>query len=231
MPRGKPFSAKQKKEQLQNKKASKRQDGTHLQQASFRSQALSNSKDTWTDDSTSGGNNPHDQTTVRSRSERPKKEVIATDRQTGKGALVTVFQRESDEEIQQRKMDATRPLVRRVEDSGVLRTLPYPIQQETGAGREPIAIFKRPAWSTGTTPAQLHAREEAAFEAWLRSIYATWPRERLNFFEHNIEVAACIPCNARNPRDDAAPCQSMPSHVEPCQAKPCHAKQAAGIEV
>ena len=54
--------------------------------------------------------------------------------------------------------------------------------------RELIDIPLRPAWSASTTAAALHDQETRAFAAWLSSVYSRYPAERLNHFEHNLEV-------------------------------------------
>ena len=109
---------------------------------------------------------------------------------------MTVFEREPEEEIIRRKIDSTRPLVRvtssdSVDDFGddlaVPRLLAYPIPEQ-GTDVPIIAIPKRPPWSASTSPEDLERQEQAAFAAWIAGVYREHPRERINFFEHNLEV-------------------------------------------
>ena len=92
-------------------------------------------------------------------------------------------------------MDSTRPIVRATSDTAdgfgddlaVPRLLAYPIPEQ-GKDVPIISIPKRPPWSATTTPEDLERQEQAAFTSWLNGVYHDFPRERLNFFEHNLEV-------------------------------------------
>jgi len=58
-----------------------------------------------------------------------------------------------------------------------------------GVDNNPIVpIPMRPTWDEYTSPDQLEESEKKAFTAWMAGIYDKFPRERLNFFEHNLEV-------------------------------------------
>ena len=54
--------------------------------------------------------------------------------------------------------------------------------------REAIDIPTRPAWSSSTSAAELHASESAYFTSYLQRLYSRYPVSRLNHFEHNLEV-------------------------------------------
>lgn len=51
-----------------------------------------------------------------------------------------------------------------------------------------LEIPQRPAWSSSLTKAQLHAQEEEYFKDYLTNIYSTYGADRLNHFEHNLDV-------------------------------------------
>jgi hypothetical protein len=160
MPRGRPFSGKQKREQLQAKKAEKR---TGLIEG----------------DTPNAG-------FARKTATKPPPDP---------NRLTTVFEREPEEEIVRRKMDSTRPIVRTCADTAdgfgddlaAPRLLAYPIPEQ-GADVPIISIPKRPPWSSSTTPEELERQEQASFTEWLSNVYRDYPRDRLNFFEHNLEV-------------------------------------------
>ncbi len=89
--------------------------------------------------------------------------------------LRTVFERESRQVIEQRVESAKQPLTR---DNHVTE------QYYTHV----IDIPVRPAWSYDEDKNSLEQRERSYFKAWLADIYRRYPVERLNYFEHNLEV-------------------------------------------
>eukprot|EP00388_Colpodella_angusta_P005613 GDKJ01017247.1.p1 GENE.GDKJ01017247.1~~GDKJ01017247.1.p1 ORF type:complete len:790 (-),score=222.53 GDKJ01017247.1:85-2454(-) len=88
--------------------------------------------------------------------------------------LVTVFAREDDEIVNQRRAEARHPIV------------PKPLTA-TQLYKVVIPIPRRPEWR-GMSRDQLHVNEERQFARWLQTIYATYPVQRLNRFEHNLNV-------------------------------------------
>jgi hypothetical protein len=48
---------------------------------------------------------------------------------------------------------------------------------------------KRPPWNFKETPEEIQTREKIYFNSWLNNVYKTYPKERLNYFEHNLEVS------------------------------------------
>jgi hypothetical protein len=95
--------------------------------------------------------------------------------------LRTAFARESDELIEARKAASRLPLKREhLSSDGGTRSEDYYATEEV-----PIPV--RPDW-TGMTPAQLEANEAGYFNTWLENVYAKYGQERLNHFEHNLEV-------------------------------------------
>jgi ribosome biogenesis GTPase A len=91
--------------------------------------------------------------------------------------LKTLFAKESEEEIYQRKLLATVPIDFK---GGTI--------QEAGYYQNMIEMPVRPRWSARAGKQDLEAREAHIFEDYLLQIYGRWGRARLNFFEHNLEV-------------------------------------------
>ena len=110
----------------------------------------------------------------------PQFAPLETSGQPLRNKLRTLFAKESTEEVEQRKLQSRQPLRRHSPLDGHCPSIdPW---------RTVIPLPARPPWTANTTAQQLHEAEEAAFTAWLESIYGKWPAERLNHFEHNLEV-------------------------------------------
>jgi len=87
--------------------------------------------------------------------------------------LTTRFLRDSDEAVERRKVDSTRPFQHRAMVPRLYSHTRFPT---------------RPPWSEAMTPAELEASEVAAFAQWLDDVYALATVDRLSPFEHNLEV-------------------------------------------
>ena len=48
---------------------------------------------------------------------------------------------------------------------------------------------ERPAWNADMTKEELEQNEASYFQQYVQHIYAQYPSERLNYFEHNLEVS------------------------------------------
>lgn len=91
--------------------------------------------------------------------------------------LRTVFEKEPREEVQKRIKEATKPLqYKSVEDLGMV------------VGKEITEFPKRPKWDKSMSAEELEQHEKEYFKNYLEMIYSKYPRERLNYFEHNLEV-------------------------------------------
>ena len=114
--------------------------------------------------------------------------------QAPRNKLSTFFEREDDVAVQQRKLDAVRPLERQTyaaDDAWahvVPRPLPWPLALVDGSFAPVIPIPKRPPWRRDMTPAELEKQEQAMFVKWTESIFSKHERSALNHFEHNLEV-------------------------------------------
>jgi hypothetical protein len=95
--------------------------------------------------------------------------------------LRTVLTVDSKEVIDARRADATRPLCY---VHGPARLVsPVGLDQSKAIG-----MPTRPKWDPSWSAQQLEHREEQAFQTWLDGIYSSFETERLNSFEHNLEV-------------------------------------------
>ncbi|KNC48527.1 DNA polymerase eta [Thecamonas trahens ATCC 50062] len=102
--------------------------------------------------------------------------------------LQTVFEKEPREIIEARKATAREPLVRPACEPGERFSTLRMTDAELDAMADSIPMPKRPICPHGSSKDAIVAAEEAAYTAWLESVYGQWPRERLNYFEHNLEV-------------------------------------------
>jgi ribosome biogenesis GTPase A len=159
--RRKPYSGKKKKQYLQEKRARK-------QQQERESREEKNEENVTTT------------ATAKSRSasgvrrSAPVAEVPPSER------LRTVFEREPRSEVEARILQAKQPLRRVIGQP----TVPESIYNTETV----IPIPTRPPWNYNMTKEEVERQEREAFDAWLHDIYRTYPRTRLNYFEHNLEV-------------------------------------------
>lgn len=95
--------------------------------------------------------------------------------------LRTVLTVDSKEIIEARRRDATRPLC----------YVHGPARFVSPVGLDPskaIEMPKRPKWDPSWSAQKLEQREEQAFQTWLDDIYSRFEAEQLNSFEHNLDV-------------------------------------------
>lgn len=92
--------------------------------------------------------------------------------------LVTVFAKEDKASLERRRILSREPFQRdwsmRVAHEGLYQDV--------------IDMPVRPQWSRDMSKAQLEAQETAYFDEYIRNVYAKYPRDLLNYFEHNLEV-------------------------------------------
>eukprot|EP01041_Mallomonas_annulata_P006178 gene6178-12513_t len=121
---------------------------------------------------------------IHSKISMPKiidKILIPDDANTG--GLRTVFAKESKEDVDKRRA-ASRIAFSKVPpgDLGFARHDPESISSII------IDFPHRPPWDENTTPEELDRNERAYFKDYLQKIYSTFNVDRLNKFEHNLEV-------------------------------------------
>ncbi|KAJ1966585.1 hypothetical protein IWQ62_002379, partial [Dispira parvispora] len=164
MPRKKPFSGKQKKEQLKQKRGRRRDHAAHSTEHHDRQRV-----DTAT---TSHGLVTTDTQRITQADLNPK--VLCRE-----DNLVSSFDRLTPQEIRTNKLYTMEPFKR----------LP-PTALEIGVEEmysHVIDIPQRPQWSNVESKAQLDARETEYFNHWLQQIFAKYDRSQLSFFEKNLE--------------------------------------------
>ncbi|XP_006275314.1 guanine nucleotide-binding protein-like 1 [Alligator mississippiensis] len=178
MPRKRPFSAKQKKKQLQDKRDRKRglHDGVR---------SSSNSR--------SGSHDRHDDHTDTSDSESLSLQVRRINQQPqvrkpgergyDPNRYRIHFERESREEVERRKKVAQEKILEPVPEA----SLELDIEDIYKSGSV-LDFPKRPPWNYQMTKEQLLAREEKCFRDYLEGIYSTYQPSQLSYFEHNLET-------------------------------------------
>ncbi|ORX89210.1 P-loop containing nucleoside triphosphate hydrolase protein [Basidiobolus meristosporus CBS 931.73] len=160
--RRKPFSAKQKKNQLQEKRARKRDQG--------------NSDD---EPERDHANNEHQsvEELEKKLSTQPKS---SRSKEPTSSRLRSVFEKMTPAQIKINKELSMQPLVRLPKEAlEVSLEETYP---------KILDFPKRPSWSYQMSKNALETREKEYFEEWLEKIYSEFPVDQLSFFEHNLEV-------------------------------------------
>uniref|UniRef100_A0A8D0HG25 Guanine nucleotide-binding protein-like 1 n=1 Tax=Sphenodon punctatus TaxID=8508 RepID=A0A8D0HG25_SPHPU len=179
MPRKRPFSAKQKKKQLQDKRERKRQgfqDGVR---------SSSNSR--------SGSHERHEEHTDTSDSETLSQQVRKINQQPqlrkpgepgyDPNRYRLHFERDSREEVERRKKLAREKTLEPVSEV----EMEVDIEDIYKSGSV-LDFPKRPPWNYQMSKEQLLAREEKCFRDYLESIYSTYQSSQLSYFEHNLET-------------------------------------------
>uniref|UniRef100_A0A8C6X0T0 Guanine nucleotide-binding protein-like 1 n=1 Tax=Naja naja TaxID=35670 RepID=A0A8C6X0T0_NAJNA len=179
MPRKRPFSAKQKKKQLQDKRERKRQgfqDGVR---------SSSNSR--------SGSHDRHEEHTDTSDSESFSLQVRKLNQQPqirkpgergyDPNRYRLHFERESREEVERRKKIAREKILEPVPE--IETEVDIEDVYKTGSV---LDFPKRPPWNYQMSKDQLLAREEKCFREYLENIYSTFQPNQLSYFEHNLET-------------------------------------------
>ncbi|KAJ3029072.1 UNVERIFIED_CONTAM: Guanine nucleotide-binding-like protein 1 [Siphonaria sp. JEL0065] len=96
--------------------------------------------------------------------------------------LVSVFAKLSSLEIETRKRESQKPLLR-VQNNALEIGF-----DDLYSPAKIISFPRRPPWFKGESKETVEQREEAYFQQWKESIYKTWDPQELSYFEHNLEV-------------------------------------------
>ncbi|XP_067830104.1 guanine nucleotide-binding protein-like 1 [Heptranchias perlo] len=179
MPRKKPFSVKQKKKQLQERRERKRQglpDGVR---------SSSHSR--------SGSHDRHEEQTDTSDSESFSFQVRKINQQPapwkpgGQGYDPNRFrlhlEKESREEIERRKKVMREKIVELIPE--------VELEVDIDEIYKPGSVLdfpKRSPWNYAMTKEQLLVQEEKAFREYLDKIYSAFDPVKLSYFEHNLET-------------------------------------------
>ncbi|XP_011662680.2 guanine nucleotide-binding protein-like 1 [Strongylocentrotus purpuratus] len=187
MPRKKPFSGKQKKHQLQEKRDRKRPDrpdghhrpphGPHAgmgHRSRQQSQELLSSEDR---NSTSEGEMPE----VNVLNQQPN-QGMGLDSQYDPNRYHLHFQKDSKSELASRKKRAMQPY-----DPLPESALEVDIDDIYQPGSV-LDMPKRPSWDYNVGKDKLEHREEQEFRNYLQTIYEKFPSKKLSYFEINLET-------------------------------------------
>ncbi|KAL1923491.1 uncharacterized protein VTP21DRAFT_8471 [Calcarisporiella thermophila] len=187
--RRKPFSAKQKKRQLQEKRAKKAEKPWSGDRFSFKptpDTSAITAVESDSSDSEPGSFHLNQGQVNENAHSRPsavprqKHTPHITHNTNPSNRHASVFERLPPAIIEKSRRQSMKPF-RRLPLSALEVSFEevYP---------ETITFPTRPAWSFSMTKDELDEREATYFQGWLEGIYARYPVERLSFFEHNLEV-------------------------------------------
>ncbi len=191
MGRGVPFSGKKKKQQLRDKKKKRKEKEEESEEKKTSEKKIEESSEEDTDQENEDESSSEDSMPTSIAAFPDGSGTVFPELKD----LRTVFEKESTEEVDKRKADSSRPLdiTKRNKVWSQLFALsrfsylkPWEFLQEY-ISEEPLDIPKRPKYEGNETSTELEEIEHKEFAKWLKHIYSH-PRERLNYFEHNIEV-------------------------------------------
>ncbi|KAG8521080.1 Guanine nucleotide-binding protein-like 1 [Galemys pyrenaicus] len=177
MPRKKPFSVKQKKKQLQDKRERKRglQDGLR---SSSNSRSGSRERREEQTDTSDGESVTHH---IRRLNQQPSQGLGPRGYDPNRYRLH--FERDSREEVERRKRAAREQVLQPVS----AEVLELDIREVYQPGS--ILDFpRRPPWSYEMSKEQLMSQEERSFQEYLGKIHGAYASEKLSYFEHNLET-------------------------------------------
>ncbi|XP_051899706.1 LOW QUALITY PROTEIN: guanine nucleotide-binding protein-like 1 [Pristis pectinata] len=179
MPRKKPFSVKQKKKQLQERRERKRQGFPDGVRSSSHSR--------------SGSHDRHEEQTDTSDSESFSLQVRKINQQPAPrkpgeqgydpNRFRLHFEKESREEIERRKKFMQEKIIELIPET----ELEVDIDDIYKPGSV-LDFPKRSPWNYTMTKEQLLVQEEKAFRDYLEKIYSTFDPTKLSYFEHNLET-------------------------------------------
>ncbi|KAL9558661.1 hypothetical protein MBANPS3_000798 [Mucor bainieri] len=168
-PRKKPFSGKQKKQQLQQKHAKKMEKATLVDPTSF--DYLNRGPREATPSLDKHFVAPTNQ--GMSAADFSQKNVSQDKK------LVSVFERLSHQEIESEKLKSMQPLKRLPKEC---------MEVKSDEFSEYIEFPKRPVWDYDMTKEEVEKQETESFEHWVRAVEETYGGDQLSWFERNLEV-------------------------------------------
>nr|XP_034380636.1 guanine nucleotide-binding protein-like 1 isoform X2 [Arvicanthis niloticus] len=177
MPRKKPFSVKQKKKQLQDKRERKRglQDGLR---SSSNSRSGSRERREEQTDTSDGESVTHH---IRRLNQQPSQGLGPRGYDPNRYRLH--FERDSREEVERRKRAAREQVLQPVS----AEVLELDIREVYQPGSV-LDFPRRPPWSYEMSKEQLMSQEERSFQEYLGKIHGAYTAEKLSYFEHNLET-------------------------------------------
>lgn len=179
MHRKRPFSAKQKKKQLQDKRERKRQGFPDGVRSSSNSRSGSHDRH---EDQTDTSDSESFSLQVRKLNQQPQIRKPG-ERGYEPNRYRLHFERESREEVERRKKIAREKILEPLAEAET----EVDIEDVYKAGSV-LDFPKRPPWNYQMTKDQLLAREEKCFREYLENIYSAFQSNQLSYFEHNLET-------------------------------------------
>ncbi|XP_066470746.1 guanine nucleotide-binding protein-like 1 isoform X1 [Tiliqua scincoides] len=180
MPRKRPFSAKQKKKQLQDKRERKRQGFPDGVRSSSNSRSGSHDRH---EDHTDTSDSESFSLQVRKLNQQPQIRKPG-ERGYDPNRYRLHFERESREEVERRKKIAREKILEPLAEAET----EVDIEDVYKTGSAVLDFPKRPPWNYQMTKDQLFAREEKCFREYLENIYSAFQPSQLSYFEHNLET-------------------------------------------
>ncbi|RUP52324.1 hypothetical protein BC936DRAFT_147571 [Jimgerdemannia flammicorona] len=175
--RKKPFSNKQKKKQLQEKRAKK------LVKDTSRITDYQETKPNAQGHGDPEQGQPADTKALAQEAPKAKHEgnnVVRDTKGVRINRLRSVFEKPTADVIEASRLSSMQPLHRL---SQVALETSF-----TDVYPTVIDFPCRPSWSYDSSKEELEAREQHYFDAWMDEVYRKYPNERLSLFEHNLEV-------------------------------------------
>nr|XP_039263931.1 guanine nucleotide-binding protein-like 1 [Styela clava] len=175
MPKKKPFSGKQKKKQLQEKKH--RGEGSLTRSGNKEAWKLQDQIEKYDSDCSSGDGNPHAFEPGRNIHGKATKSTNPRDRYR------LNFLRESRDEIDKRKLQSQTELLIPIPPE----KMEMSIEEVYQPGSE-LDMPQRPHWDYLDSKQLLEQREEKYFSTYLDNLYSKFKDKNLSYFEHNLET-------------------------------------------
>ena len=182
MPRRKPYSAKQKKEQLKKKRHhTDKQQGTSFKHGGTKPMSSEELSDS---DPETESLPPTTTFAKQDISHKSHQQSVLkfSGRQHDPDRYKLFFQNESNEEIEKRKQEARQPIVRFSKDE-----LEFTLEDIYKPGTV-LDMPKRPEWSYKMNKRQVEENEESMFRQYIKDIKHEHPGTELSYFEMNLET-------------------------------------------
>ncbi|XP_072015964.1 guanine nucleotide-binding protein-like 1 [Amphiura filiformis] len=180
MPRKKPFSGKQKKKQLQEKRDRKRTDSFGHPRPHAGQSHRSRQQSVEINSSEEQGSSENEIEVAKLNQQPMSKKQL--DRNYDPNRFRLHFERESKAELAHRKKHAMQPFQVLPEES---------LEVDLDYVYKPGSVLdmpKRPPWDYSKSKEQVESREEKAFQEYLANIYDQYEPRQLSYFEINLET-------------------------------------------
>ena len=203
-----PFSAKQKKLQIQTKREQKKFRNTPANSSGqvprrFRASDIDGDIEDELDDSTQEYNdseiitesNSGDQINPLSGAFVSRVHCVNAQKSVNSSRNVNRFAlqffSESDHDIRERKEAAQKPFDLLDEEKGLSCSIEDLYGETTDQNGIPVVdvdMPKRPEWSSSMSPQELHMQEQKYFTKYLKDLFSTFDSKKLSYFDLNLET-------------------------------------------